>query len=362
MDFVLDLCAGPLDEFLLIVKHARSPLVPVDRANRKLASGRAATWLAFAREFWSVLLFDMVLHMKSASDRWLCLEVVKELIERPVTSCPMRSWPPPKTFKKLREEWETLSVEEKVRLTTMTPCVYWFIQACDLVTAATSFKLLKQTGIQPSRDASIFQPEIQGLLLSNLRVEVGPELFLMLSDDFVQRRGALDLLYQMSVQSSAEKEAIIKLVYCCRFESIFEGEKITGNFQINCSWKKVERIAATILLDHLLERLEHMQAIKRYKQVLAEEEAISKASKKKEASKKRKSRIREKKALEKHHEESPEVLLGCGQDEDWKMGVREMLEKGPRWDISCLQVRYTFLEYEAPRATDYFHKAYSQDW
>jgi hypothetical protein len=351
IDFVLDLCTASLDEVLLVIKHARSPLVPVDRMHRRLASGRASTWEAFAREFWSVLLFDMVLHMKAASDRWLCLEVVKDLVERPVSVCRTRSWPSPRLYRQLKEEWGTLSVEDKVRLTTMTPCEYWFIQACDLVTAASTFKWLKSTDIRPHQDAAIFQPQIQGLLLSNLRVEVGPELYLMMSDDFVQRRDALDLLHQMAVQSLAEKNEIVRLVYCCRFESIFEGEKIAGDFQISCSWKKVERIAATLLLDHLLERLAHMQAIKRFKHLAAEEEAFAKACKKETASRKRKSRLRERK----RGCEPPDgggggdSSLEKEAEEDWREATRALLERSPCWDISCLQVRHTFLEYRTPR-------------
>lgn len=363
MDFVLELCTASLDELLLIVKHARSPLVPVDRANRKLASGRASTWEDFAREFWSVLLFDMVLHMKAASDRWLCLEVVKDLVERPLSVCAVRSWPSPRIYKKLKEEWATLSVEERVRLTTMTPCEYWFIQACDFVTAASSFKWLKRTGIQAHQDAAIFQPQIQGLLLSNLRVEVGPELYLMLSEDFVQRREALDLLHQMAVQSLVEKDEIVRLVYSFRFESIFEGEKIAGDFQINCSWKKVERIAATLLLDHLLERLAHIQAIKRFKHLAAEEEAFLRACKKQTASRKRKSRIRERKqGSEQPAASTKREKLEEAPEEDWLEATRALLERSPRWDISCLRVRHTFLEYLTPRQETQDAVSYARDW
>lgn len=353
MHFVLELCGAPLDAFLTTIQHARSPLVPVDRVNRRLASGRADTWTSYAKEFWSVLLFDMVLHMEAASNRFVCLKVVQDLLERPFKSSERRSWPSAKLFKELKHEWGSLSVEEKVRLSTMSSCEYWFIQACDLATATANFQWLKKAGLQPNQDAPIFQPEVQGTVLSSLRVEVGPELYLMMSDDFVQRKDCLDLLHQKGVTSLVEKEEIVRLVYCFRYESIFEGGKVGEAFRGTSSWQRVERLLATLLLDQLVGRLKHIRAIRRFKLEKEQEEAFAQLTRKQELTRKKRLRAlrkREEAAAAREAAAKPPEEREEGDSDapdacvDAKAAIRALLERSPCWDTSSLRVTRTFFE------------------
>lgn len=354
IDFVLDLCSAPLSEFIALVRHARSPLVPVDRVNKRLASGRASTWEAFAKDFWRAMLFDMIVHMKAASDRQLCAEIMKDLIERPIRASERRSWPSMKTFRALKEEWRQLAVNERVRMTVMSSSEYWFVQSCGLATTVSNLKYLKKSGIEPSEDSMRLQLELQGQIVANLRVEVGSELYLMMNDEFVQRNDSLDLIFQKAVTSIVEKEEILRLVYCCRFESIFENDHLAQDFHAESSWTQVERLVATLLLDHLISRLSHTQAIRRCKAEVEDATSFSLAQRKIEESRKKRLKAKMKKVAARESGASlatPPTQPGEESDsseketaDGWKAEIRAFLQEAPSWDISCVRVVRTFIE------------------
>lgn len=355
MDFLVEFCRMPNSEVIDLVQHSKSPLVPVDRIQRKLSSGRATTWEGFARDFWAVLLFDMSTHTEAASNRRLCFEIIKTLLEKKDVQPARRSWPTQRTLQEVREEWETLSLEDRVKLTNMTSSEYWFVQACDLAMTCSNFRSLKKLGLQLAEDSVMFRPEIQGTIISNLRVEVGPELYLMLSEEFLAQPDCLKLLIDKSLRSAAEKDALLAIVYSFRFECIFESGVLKEEFQAESSWARVERIVATLLLDHLLRRLQHVKTCRAQAKAGELEKQIASLQKKQEAQQKRRLKAREKRTQGTMLQQPP-ALLSSDQGEGseaWKADVRSFLASAPSWDASCLYVDKTFISLkEEPSPSD----------
>lgn len=384
MDFVLGLCRDE-DECLELVQQAKCGRVGFDAEAATLISGRSSTWEAHARDFWTLVVHDITLHVEAAGSHPQALRNVKLALTKPV-SCSTRSWPNKKSFARLKENWERLDVEERVRMTTLSPNEFWFIQACDVSLAGSTVMACKRSGL------GLDLPVLKSLrersrIIANLDVNVDSVVRVMLNAEFVMDPRCLDELYKKSVQQISEKAALVRMALCCRYDGLVTSSALVADS--SCTWADVERVVATLVLECMFQRVELMTKAASFltqhhqKAVAKAQEA---AQRRREKQKEKRQQVREMtSALEKAERDrelaelerqkaeetrmaaeterlkaeelrmsQEEVRVAAGVERQLYEAARrkeerqktlEMLSKAPSWDISFLSVTRTFLNY-----------------
>lgn len=399
MDFILGLCLDE-DECLELVQQAKCGRVGFDAESATLVSGRSSTWEDHARDFWSLVVHDISLHMEAAGARPRAFGNVKAALAKPVSRS-TRSWPNKKSFAQLKESWERLDVEERVRMTALSPNEYWFIQACDLSLASSTMLACKRSGL------GLDLPVLKALrersrIVASLDVNVDSVVRVMLNAEFVMDPRCLDELYKKSVQHVTDKTELVRMALCCRYDGLVEATSSALVADSSCTWADVERVVATLVLECMLQRVElmtkaasfvtqHREDVARKAQEAAQRKrekqkekrrqvrnmslALEKAERDREiaelarqkAEETRTSaelerlRAEEVRASQEEARVAAEVerrLYEAARRKEERQKTLEMLSKAPSWDISFLSVTRTFLDYRESE-TPTFH---IKDW
>ena len=399
MDFVLGLCRDE-DECLELVQQAKCGRVGFDAEAATLVSGRSSTWEEHARDFWTLVVHDITLHVEAAGSQPQALRNVKMALAKPVPRS-MRSWPSKKSFARLKESWERLDVDERVRMTALSPNEYWFIQACDVSLAGSTVLACKRSGL--GLDVPVLKSlRERSRIIANLDVNVDSVVRVMLNAEFVMDPRCLDELYKKSVQHVSDKAALVRMALCCRYDGLVEATSMALFTDSSCTWADVERVVATLVLECMFQRVELMTKAASFL-TQHHQEAVAKAQ---EAAQRRREKQKEKRrqvremtsALEKAECDRELAELARQKAEETRMAAEterlkveelrmsqeearvaaevemqlyeaarrkeerqktlEMLSKAPSWDISFLIVTRTFLNYRESE-TPMFH---IRDW
>jgi len=306
MDFMLSQCTGTLEECLSLVQQAKSGRVGVDLKLNVLMTGRSSSWAEHARDFCTLVIYDIISHMNGGvASRLQCIRGLRVALTKPPLST-RRSWPAKKTFLEVKANWSQLNVGERIFMTTLSNSEYWFIQACDVAVATvTKVELSKQ----------IFNVEEQLLeklrerfkLLASLDVRVAPVARIELTPEYVMNSSCLDELYKKSVWHTPEKERLVRTALCFRYESLFLKGVPAIVAHSSSTWADVERVVATLLLECILQRYALVKEAGEFQRQHDEATTLSsvEASRKKHAKTKvkRQARVREAALLQGEREE-----------------------------------------------------------
>lgn len=393
MDFMLGLCLATTDECLELVQQAKSGRVGFDAETNALVSGRSSTWEQHARDFWTLVVHDICLHMESSGSHARCIRNVKSALTKPVSS-PTRSWPNKKTFSKLKESWARLDVAERVRMTTLSTNEYWFIQACDICLASGTLVACKKSSL------GVDLPLLKSLrerskIISNLEVNVDAVVRIMMSSAFVMDPRCLEELYSKAARQVTEKADLVRMALCYRYDGLLEEGSPALVANSTSNWTDMERVVATLVLECMLQRFALMSKaadfVTQYNQD-AELKAYEAAERKRDKRQEKKRAAREmqmaltraeqerelaelsrqkaeetRRAAEAERAKAEELRVSQEEArvlsemerrlyEEWRAEQRkeerqktlEMLAKAPSWDISFLRVTRTFLDYHEP--------------
>jgi len=407
MDFMLGHCLDDLEECLELVRQAKSGRVGVDAATLSLVSGRSATWEQHARDLWTLIIHDVVLHMESAGPNAQCLSNIRAALARPPPSA-KRSWPSKKALTEIKASWEQLGVEERIRMTALSLNEYWFVQACDIAMAAVTLTecMKRRLGVDlPVLESARGQSRI----LASLDINTDPDGRITLSPDFVAHPGCLEELYKKSVWHATEKVELVRKALCCRYEGLFQEDRLfqqdrpTLVADRSTTWADVERVVATLILEGIIQRHSLLRKAAEFlvrQEKLSEQTAEEAAKRKKDKQKRKKQEAKEQHAalmLAEKEREAAEVARQraeegrmmaesertkaedsrraqeearvCAEVErrlheerrleqarEEKRVVLALLAKAPSWDISNLRVSRTFLDVEEDPASVMFYK------
>lgn len=332
MEFMLKTCVETTKELLDVARRAKSGLTSFE-----------FSWGTYAREFFSLVVHDMLMHMDKAALHDRCLRNVREALTTPLPS-KKRSWPPKRVFAELKEAWAGMDCEERLGMTVMSMSTYWFIQACDVAMVTTA---LNRTAGQSAEMSllALGKMRTQSKLLGNLEVQESPLPLMLLKRDYVMEKGCLDELYRMSVWQGTEKDDLVKKVSCCCYEERFHPNFPALVARSTSTWADVERVAATLILDGFLER--HVLR-RRHSEAMAALAALNQEAalkKKKQKAKRREAAEKERQVKERLDREI-EPRLSEKRSTEERLKVLALLERAPSWDISWLRVRHTFIDVE----------------
>lgn len=326
MDFMLETCVKTTEELLDVA--------------RRTASGRSSelSWGAYAREFFSLVIHDMLTHMDKAASHDRGLRSVRAALTPPPPS-KTRSWPPKRVFAELKEAWVGMDCDERLGATMLSASTYWFVQACDVAMVTTA---LKHTAGQ-SAEMSLMALEklrTQSKLLGNLEVQESSQPVMLLKRDYVMEKGCLDELYGMSVRQGTEKDDLVEKALLGCYEELFNPLLPDMAATSRSTWRDVERVAATLILDGFIQRHElkrrHLEATAALA-ALSQEAAL----KKKRAKAKRREAAEKERRVKERLGRELEVRLS-----EERSKVLALLERAPSWDISWVRVRRTFIDVE----------------
>jgi hypothetical protein len=385
MDFALGLCAKTLDECLELVQQAKSGRVGFDTETNCLMSGRSGTWEQHAGDFWTLVVHDICLHLEEATSRARCIGNVMAALAKPPPSA-RRSWPSKQTFAELKSTWARLDVEERVRMTMLSPNEYWFVQACDSAMVAATLLACKRESLR--MNVSLLRnAREQSRIIANMDVRVDTGA-VMLSSKYVMDPNCLDELHRKSMWHATEKLALVRLALCCRYEGLFEEGRPAIVADVASTWVDVERVVSTLVIESMLQRMSIMRKAVNFllhHEALTEEAAEKAARLKREKQLAKRGEARERKAAllraekdralaelareraELARQEAEERRVAAeearrAQEElrvvaeverrlheerraEEKRSTLTLLARAPSWDLSCLRVCRTFLDY-----------------
>jgi len=249
MDFIVSFCDQTLEEVLELVQQARSDRIDFDADTSRLVSGRSETWAAHARDFWAIVVHDLLAHLQEDTER---LKLVNAVLTRPPPSS-RRSWPPRQAFAELKAGWEKLAPEDRANMTVLSSSEFWLVQACDVAIASAVLLSLDRQGFAVDANDLVKALRRQCKVTSNLEVRFDPVPRLMLSAAFVAQPDCLDEVYKRAVWHGHEKAAILRTALCYRFEELCRSEENVAA-DPSCTWADMERLVATLILEALLFR------------------------------------------------------------------------------------------------------------
>jgi hypothetical protein len=325
MNFMLALCVKTTEACEEIVKKAKSGRVSVD-------SEASLTWAQYAREFYTLVVHDILVHMEKAALFERCFLDVREALTKPPCSA-KRSWPSKKVFGELQARWEKLDGEKRFAMTAVCSDVFWFIQACDVAMAAVALKEFSSQKVHMNL-LVLMGLRQRSRLLTN--IEVNEDQTMLLNRDYVMEPQCLEDLYKKSVWHTAEKDALLEKVTAGRYADLLEDRQPTLLAKSTSTWSDVERVASTLILEGLLQRhaLDLKEEEDAERTVVARREAVAK--------KKKQKRLEAKKRLQEGVEKRSEAKRRVVEEE--RRAVLAVLRNAPSWDISCLSVRHTFFD------------------
>jgi len=252
MTFMLKWCARTDSECREILQQAKSGRLALDSAEKVLLSGRCATWEAYAREVYTLILHEMLQHMDRASWRKQCLANVHMALAGPRPS-QHRSWPSRSELATLQAEWAELSTEERLEASAIAAGFFWFVQACDVALVA---RALKHADLADARaDRRLLRKAREASrLLTNLEVTLTGERQITLLPEFVESADCLELLQQKAVRHVKDKESLVSLALTTSYEDLVCGRAPSLMADAAATWLDLERIVATVLLENLVQR------------------------------------------------------------------------------------------------------------
>lgn len=395
MDFALSLCVSSVGELEGLLKEVRSGRISA------VSSRFPSTWKEWAGLVYTFLVVETIVRIDAHAFLEVCRINVQHALTRPPPS-KLRSWPPKKLFGDLKKRWEAMDVEQRVRMTLLSSREYWFIQACDFATVNATLRTMESeiadvtvAGLETARKATD--------LLTHLEVKVEPVLELFLSAAFVMQVGCLDKLYQKASWHATEKDVLLRHALCFPNDALFHEKPVLICAMATASWTDLDRVVSTLLLEGILQRyameVQFEQARAEHEEKIASEAELSRqAASKKRQERKRAKRLKKTQALTDDEpgetsKPSPEcspddsslpeedirlastspdlrtfaAALSLSTRETEKMDVEreevqnlpaagrqlssaertrtlKLLATAPSWDVSCLQVRNTFID------------------
>ena len=403
MDFMLAHCVDSLDDCQELLQQAKSGRVGFDAETNTLLSGRSWAWPDHAKDFWTLVVSDILQHLDSAASYARCVRFVREALTKPPASA-KRSWPSKKDFADLKEGWKTLDVEERIRMTAASSSEYWFVQACDVAMAAVTLSALRGTSLEVNL-LVLENLRMRAKLVASIDVNELPVPRIMLNAEYVMDPDCLEDLYKKSVRHVTEKVALVRKALCCNWEELFKNHRRPAVIASSTStWADVERVIATLILEVLLQRralvlkvkeavLQHQQTDmlstaeaacrkKREKRqaTRAKQAALMKAEGERrlaeaerqsaedgrraaEAERQRAEELRRSQEEARVQAEVERRLYEQGlivERREERCRILALLQKSPSWDISCLRVSRTFLDFD--EGYDGVPAAFSADW
>lgn len=356
-DFMLSRCHRSRDRVLELLSVSSSKSVGVATGGRCMLSGLSSTWNDLACDAWTVVAVALCARLVAADMRCLVgLNLLHVSLKLPAPS-KLRSWPCRKAFARLKDLWRSMSPEHRQDVAELRSEMFWYLQACDIATAALSLLHLHRR--------SVFMPVSQELLtkfrnssklLAQIEHRMGRSC---LSAAFCERVDALDVLYQSAVWHASQKACVLEAVYHCNWKEACSGEKPFPLVAARGTlYSDVERVAATLLLDRLLFYESLVSSAKEDTNLFQLQQELRKqqASEKRQEKKKLRKQASQKKDSERAAGKATSAALSHGE----RYLVHKLLATAPRWDTSCLKVKWTFFELEelcpAPelRASLYF--------
>jgi len=333
MDFMLETCVKTTEELLDVA--------------RRTASGRSSfelSWGAYAREFFSLVIHDMLTHMDRAASHDRGLRSVRAALTPPSPS-KTRSWPPKRVFAELKEAWVGMDCDERLGATMLSASAYWFVQACDVAMVTTA---LKRTAGQSAKTSLMALEKLrtQSKLLGNLEVQESPQPVMLLKRDYIMEKGCLDELYGMSVRQGTEKDDLVEKASLGCYEELFHPLLPDMAATSRSTWRDVERVAATLILDGFIQRHElkrrHLEATA----ALAASSQEAALKKKRAKAKRREAAEKERRVKERLGRELEATRLSEKRPTEERSKVLALLARAPSWDISWVRVRRTFIDVE----------------
>ena len=248
---MLAMAARDLGERDEIRQHATSGRVGVDMDVYGMLSGRASTWKSYARDFYT-LIVDALLQRAPQKGKGAYAANIHAALTSPRATS-LRSWPAKRAMAELREEWSGMSAEERVEMSALSRREYWFVQACDLSVMLRAVEGCDKEHAARAHAAARQERERFELCSS---VEVSElEGVLHLSRAFVEKRDCLEQLLRRSVHHANEKTELARLALDADYEAAVTAQEDTPFFaDPGATWKDVERVLATLLLEGLLQK------------------------------------------------------------------------------------------------------------
>jgi hypothetical protein len=401
MDFALDHCVKTLEECLELVRHAKSGRIGFDVEAKVLITGRASTWAQHAQDCFTLMLYDILWHMDLAASQTRCLRYITEALAKPPPST-KRSWPSKKAFGDLKVFWASLNLEARIRMTLVHPSEYWFIQACDVAMSSRTLREFRGKSL----DLNLLVLERlrrEARLVASLQVSGAPHPQISLSEAYVLAPDCLDDLYKKAVWHASEKVELVRKALCGNYEDLFQEGSLAPLAKSTSTWADVERVVATLVLEGLLVRyavMLKMEDVQRQHSAAAARESAdlraAAAQKRRERAKAKRDEARlqaatmaaaeeerkraeeERKCAEEDRQAAEEARVQAEAErqkaeelrrmqEDARVQaeverrlaeerralqrreeacvIRALLARAPCWDVSCLQVKHTFLDF-----------------
>jgi hypothetical protein len=339
VDFMLSRCHRSREQVLQLLSVSASNSVGIATGGRRMLSGRATTWNDLACDAWTVVAVSFCAKLVAADMRSLVGLNLLHLSLRAPAPSKLRSWPCRKAFARLKELWRGMPPEHRRDIAELRSEMFWYLQACDIATAALSLLHLHRKHVfVPVSQELLRQFRSSSQLLSHIEHHMGRAC---LSTAFCERADALDVLHQRAVWHASQKTCVLEAVYHCDWKEACSGEKPFPLVAAKGTlYSDVERAASTLLLDRLLFYENLISSAKQDTDSCRVERELQKqqASAKKQAKKRLKKQVSSLRAAE----AAAPAALSHGE----RYLVHRLLATAPRWDTSCLKVKWTFFELE----------------
>ena len=334
-EFVLSRCHRSQGQVLELLSVSSSNRVGISTGGRGMLCKRASTWNDLACDAWTIVAVSFCSKLLAGDMKSLvALNLLHLSLKLPEPSR-LRSWPCKRALAHLRELWRKMPPKHRREIAELRAEMFWYVQACDISVAALSLIHLQRKSIFiPVTQDVLHALRSSSKLLSHLEHEIGRAC---MSRDFCERADSLDILHQRAVWHSSQKNAILDAVYHCNWKEACTGDK---PFPLVASkgtlYSDVERVVATLLLDRLL----FYGGLIFCAQEDTDSFKAERDLKKQQASEKKHAKKKLKKAT--LNQKPQEATLSHAE----RYLAHRLLATAPRWDISCLKVKWTFFELE----------------
>jgi hypothetical protein len=251
----LDFCADPKAIDFIFAKSARdfdSFCRAIGVSQSRIPGGgteeASTTWEGFRRDFFSVMLFQLITRCrkKRDGDLLLLLKAVETVADLPS----MRLWPSKKRLLELRKQWSALSPKERVSACKVEGASCWLVRATGMLAATCMTKVCLKSGL--FQRGSLDSAEYERLKLGSFegsgchdKVEL-----LQMTEEFASSTGALDHLLKHAVKKLGDRDAIVSIALVASQASVSVAQTDLP-VDLSIGWEHVARVTCTLSLASL---------------------------------------------------------------------------------------------------------------
>lgn len=203
----LRFCASPLalDAMLTNAVGSMEELAAVLRDSRQVQDSAGDTWERLAVDFFSVVVFQLVVRCRrlQANHLPILVEASRFKFDAPAR----RSWPPRRVLAELRARWPSMTGAERVMACTIGGDACWLPRACNVAVCAEMTRRYVLLGDGPLVSVA----ESARLRLDGVHGFSFDEEKLSLRLSFAEEAGSLEHMLRLCAQTVLEHEHLLAL-------------------------------------------------------------------------------------------------------------------------------------------------------